>query len=102
MADMNTGGGYGVGPRAYLEARPTAQTVKLGGRYINIQLLAEENGLDHGYVSRIVNGKRTPSIDYLTRIAAALKMERDELLFAIALRKDELHQKWERIVGQSA
>lgn len=85
------GGGHNaVGPRAYLEERPSHQSVRLSGRYINIKRLSYDLDMDHSYVTRIISGERAnPSYAYLKRIADAFLMTVDELVAAIADRKQE-------------
>lgn len=79
-----------VGPRAYLEDRPSHQSVRLSGRYINIKRLSYDLDMDHSYVTRIISGERAnPSYAYLKRIADAFLMTVDELVAAIADRKQE-------------
>jgi transcriptional regulator with XRE-family HTH domain len=87
------------GPRAYLTDRVTHQSVKLAGRYVDLKALAEGEGLDHGYVSRIMSGERTPSIPYLLKIAAGFKMSVDNLLTAIDERRAQLHAQHRRKAG---
>ena len=77
------------GPSAYLEEHPNAKSVRFGGRYIDLLRLAHVEGLDHGYLSRILAGQRTPSIAYARRIAAALRMSLEDFLEAVDDRKQE-------------
>lgn len=90
-----------MGPRAYLEDHPTAYSVRLGGRYINLQRLANEENFNHSYLSRIVSGDRTPSLPYYQRLADALQMELQDLIDAIADRKVEIKAKLQRQLGLS-
>lgn len=76
-------------PTRYLEGRPNYQTIKLAGRHINIFKLAEGEGLDHSYCTRIINGSRTPSVAYLRRVAKGLGMSLEGLLDAI----HDLHEE---------
>ena len=72
------------GPKSCIEYHPDTRSVMLGGRYINITLLADVMKCDHGYLCRILRGERTPSIPFLRRMADALSMTgTDELLAAI-------------------
>jgi transcriptional regulator with XRE-family HTH domain len=82
-----------VGPRAFLEDKPTPQSIKLGGRYINMLKLSEATGFSHSYVSRILAGKRSPTIPYLRKVAEALYMTVDDLLECIEDRRIELEQR---------
>lgn len=97
--NAKSGGHHALGPRAYLESRPSSQSIRLGGRYINLSRMAEDEGFDHSYLSRIMCGERTPSVPYLTRIAECLSMTRDDLLTAIDIRKEELRDKLLARVG---
>lgn len=87
------GGQHAInGPRAYIDESPTGQSVRLCGRYINLKRLADEEGLDHSYVCRIISGNRAnPSSAYLKKVADALRMSIDDLVEAIAERKAERH-----------
>lgn len=76
-------------PTRYLSDRANHQTITLAGRHINIAKLAEGEDLDHSYCTRIINGTRTPSVDYLRKVAAGLGMSIDGLLEAIADLKAE-------------
>lgn len=81
---------HAIGPRAYLEDSPSHQSVRLGGRYINLKRLAEEQDLDPSYVTRIISGERpNPSLSYLQKIADALGMTIDNLLTAIRERQEQ-------------
>lgn len=84
-------------PRAFLERKPTSQTVKFGGRYINITHLATFTHLDKGYVSRVLRGRRHPPITLIDGLpsgvcvvlATALHMTLDEFQGAVALMTPE-------------
>jgi transcriptional regulator with XRE-family HTH domain len=84
------------GPISCLEHKPTHKTIRLGGRYISLTLIEREMGLDHGYVSYIFSGKRIPSIPYAEKLADALGMTLDDLLWAIRQRRKELDEKYQR------
>lgn len=59
-------------PKAYLEDKPTKQTVRLGGHPLNLLSLSQALRIDHGYLSRVCSGERVPSVQYARTIAAAL------------------------------
>lgn len=65
------------GPTQCLEETPSSKTIRLGGRFINMTRLSEY-GFDHGYLSYILSGQRTPSIPYATRVAKCLGILDDE------------------------
>lgn len=102
MAETQRTGGHYVGPRAYLEDHPTAQSIKLGGRYINAKKLAVDQNLCHSYVTRILNGQRPASISYYQIIATALCMGLEELIDSINDRREELTERAQRRLGLSA
>lgn len=79
-----------VGPRACLEDNPTSQSVRLCGRWVNLSELARNEGLDHGYLSKIFAGERVASTTYNRRIARGLHMTMDDLLEALDDRKADL------------
>lgn len=95
-------GHHTLGPRAYLEDRPTAQSIKLGGRFINAKNLAEGEGLCHSHVTRVLNGDRPCSVEYLQKLASALLMSVDDLLEAIHDRKTDRSYQAARRLGLTA
>lgn len=93
-------------PTKCLEADPTSRTVRLAGRYISLAEVERIVGLDHGYVSYILQGKRVPTLKYLTKIADALGMytvDGDEdinsLMKAIQERKDDLDASFKKRIA---
>lgn len=72
-----------AGPRAFIQDNPTRMSVRLGGKYVNLTLLAEYLHIDHGYLCRVIAGGRNPSAEYIRKVAAALRMSVDDLLQAI-------------------
>lgn len=72
-----------VGPRAYLEPRPTYRSIKFGGRFVNLKELARDNHFNHSYITRIIKGSRTASVDYCRRVAEALDMPLEDFLQAV-------------------
>lgn len=67
-----------VGPRSCIEDKPTHQSIRFGGRFISLIQLAEQEGLNHSYLSRIFSGERRAGVDYLERIAGGLGMGLEE------------------------
>lgn len=82
------------GPTSCLEDHPTTKTLRIGGRFISLTKLEKEAGLDHGYTSYIFSGRRTPSIPYAIKLAKALGMTIDDLLYAIEQHKQDLDEKF--------
>lgn len=87
------------GPRAYLETRPTFRSVKFGGRFINLKEMARCEHMEHSYLTRVINGSRRPSLEYLSRIVAALQMTTDDFLACVEERKAFLHAQLLRRVS---
>lgn len=85
-----------VGPTFFLENKPSHQSVRFGGRYISIRRLSEAHHLDHGYLSRIFNGSRKPTLTYLEIITNALGITVDEFREYVADRQAELEAKRRR------
>jgi transcriptional regulator with XRE-family HTH domain len=84
-------------PTRCLEDNPNSKTIRLAGRYISLAKLENEYGLDHGYVSYILQGKRTPTLTYAKSIAVGLgildndgKPDVNGLIAAIEERKGEI------------
>lgn len=66
-----------LAPTRCLEENPSAKSIYLGGRPINLTRLAEY-GMDHGYLSYILSGERTPSVAYGKKIAKCLGILRPD------------------------
>jgi hypothetical protein len=66
-----------LAPTRCLENSPSAKSIYLGGRPINLMRLAEY-GMDHGYLSYILSGERTPSVAYGKKIAKCLGILRED------------------------
>lgn len=60
-----------LAPTRCLESNPSAKSIYLGGQPINLMRLAEY-GMDHGYLSYIISGERTPSVAYGKKVAKCL------------------------------
>lgn len=60
-----------LAPTRCLEDSPSAKSIYLGGRPINLTRLAEY-GMDSGYLSYILSGERTPSVAYGKKVAKCL------------------------------
>lgn len=85
-----------VSPHFFLEDKPSHQSVRFGGRYISIRRLSEAHNLDHGYLSRIFNGSRKPTLTYLETITTAMGISVDDFRQYVADRKAELEEKRRR------
>lgn len=90
-------------PTRCLEANPTSHSIRLGGRFISMAEIERQFDLDHGYISYILQGKRTPSIPYAKRLAKALGMFDEEgepdvngLMKAIEERVADLAEEYRR------
>lgn len=71
----------------YVERHPQKHSIRLGGHIISLTRLADDAGFSKGYISKIMNGKARPSIDYGIHLASTLGWTLDELLAAIADRQ---------------
>lgn len=69
-----------VPPTRCLESHPTKQSIRFGGRYINLSLIARDQKIDQSALSRIFAGKRRPHIDHARKIARALGLSLDDFL----------------------
>lgn len=76
-------------PHTFLQHRITSQSIRFGGRYINLTQLATFAHVDKGYVSRILRGIGSPSLDILVVLAGALHMTLDDFYRAIKQRRME-------------
>lgn len=90
-------------PTRCLEDHPNSKSIRLSGRFINMAEIERTFELDHGYVSYILQGKRTPSISYAKRLAKALGMFDEEgqpdvngLMKAIAERVADMDEDYKR------
>lgn len=94
-----------LAPTLCLEDAPTRKSIRLGGRFISITRLCEY-GMDHGYLSYILSGERTPSVAYGKKVAKCLGLYNDEgepdfagLLVLIGERRRELMAENQRRAG---
>jgi hypothetical protein len=71
------------GPNECIEANPSSQTVKLGGKFINLSAISRTQGIDQSYLSRIFARKRDPSLKCARKIAACLGMGLEAFLEAL-------------------
>lgn len=90
-------------PTRCLAATPNSKTVRFLGRWINLSEIERVGGLNHGYVSNILQGKRKPSIDVYKQLATTLGMMDDNgdpdlnsLLRGIEERTAELEEQYRR------
>lgn len=61
-----------------------AKSVRFNGRPVNLRRLSEDSGISLSHASRILAGKRDPSLSVLVRLLGALGMTTDEFLAARA------------------
>jgi transcriptional regulator with XRE-family HTH domain len=76
-----------------IEEHPSKKTVQIAGRYVSLRKLSAYTGIDHGYLSRMLRGKRDPSrmsVHVAMLLSAAMGMSVDELIEAIYKRADLL------------
>lgn len=76
-----------------IEDHPTPKTVQLGGVYVNLRQLARMTGVDNGYLSRMLLGKRDPlrmGLGLAMQIAGALGISIDDLIQALYDRQKKL------------
>lgn len=85
-----------TGPRACLQDHPNVQTIRFGGRYINLSAIVEATGFDIGYISYVFSGKRTPSTPNLRLIAKTMGMGVDDFLECLDIRLAEVRAKREK------
>lgn len=70
-----------------IEKNPNAQSVRFNGNFINLSELHRLTGVDLGYLSKIMSGKRQPSLKVSRLIALELGIGLEEFLKAIDNRK---------------
>ena len=87
-------------PVGCIERKPTPQSVKFGGRYINLSAMARSQNMDQSYLSRVFCGKRNPTLDHSRKMAAALGMTMDQFLEALDERTHALRKGDRAIVKQ--
>lgn len=79
-----------------IEEHPTAHTIQLGGRYVSLRRASAYTGVDEGYMSKMLSGKKDParmSLNVAMQLAAAFGMSLDELIQAIYERAEALKLK---------
>lgn len=81
-----------AGSSGVFEKSPNAQTVRFGGKFINLSAIARAQGLDVSYLSRIFAGTRTPTLPYCIKIAAMLGMSLDDFVEGLRIRAKEIHE----------
>ena len=71
-------------PRRYREDHPKrGVSVTLGGHTLNLTELARGLKADHGYLSKVLSGRRTPSLPFAEKLAEALGWDLTSLMQAI-------------------
>lgn len=59
------------------------QGVKFAGISINLSEISRSHGIHVSHISRILSGKRVPSVDNARKIAASLGMGLEQFLYAL-------------------
>lgn len=77
-------------PAEFLQATPTAGSVRFAGVYLNLREIARylNHNPSHSHLSRIFSSDRTPSVRMMRRLAVTLNMTSDEFLIALEDRKN--------------
>lgn len=70
-------------PASLIDNKPTTQSVKFCGQYINLTAVADASGVTQSHVSRIFAGRRNPSVASATKLAGVMKMTLEDLLQGI-------------------
>lgn len=84
-------------PQSCLELAPTRQTIRLKGVAINVVELQQATGINHGYLSRVLNGRRrNVSLHYAARIAEGLGMSLDAFHAALDTRTQTIRKREQR------
>lgn len=90
-------------PSLCIEPEPDAYTIRLGGRYISLILLAKSTGFDRSHLSRVLSSKTAPSVVCAKTIAKSLGLldetgegSVDTLIGLIQTRKGEQDEKLSR------
>jgi|SRR5271157_2617282 len=83
-------------PSGCLVLNPNPQSVRFAGRYVNINAIARSQDLSQSYVSKLLSGKRSPSILVAKKVAAALGMGLEDLLDAIEQRTKDSSNESQR------
>jgi transcriptional regulator with XRE-family HTH domain len=83
-------------PSGCLVYDPNPHSVRFAGKYINISAIARSQRLSQSYVSKLLSGKRSPSIRVAKKVAAALGMGLEDLLEAIEQRTNDSPKESQR------
>jgi len=71
----------------FVHEKPHKHSVVVCGKAVNMTAMARSIGIDNTYLSRILAGKRRPSVDVFIHIAESIGVDVYELLRDIAARK---------------
>lgn len=77
------------GPLRFVEKKPQSHAIWINGKAINLRKIGAVYNLNVSYLSKIFNGKVSPSVRYLKIVADALVMDLDDLLTAIERRNKQ-------------
>lgn len=87
-------------PTGCVTEKPIKSSIILGGRYINLSAISRTQDIDLSYLSRIINGKKEPTIRVARKVASAIGMGLEEFLDAIDERVRLIQQRNENILEQ--
>jgi transcriptional regulator with XRE-family HTH domain len=79
-AGRRAGSSPAAGRAAEIEALGRRIRARRGERRVTLDVLAARTGFSKGYLSRIENGRKTPPLETLSRIARALGTDINQLL----------------------
>ncbi len=79
------------------ELAPNVQTIKFGGKYINLSAIARSQGFDLSYMSRLMSGKRRLTLANSRKIAALLGMTLDDFDDAYQERMKEVKKSNQQV-----
>src|SRR5476649_2776366 len=78
-----------AGYTGIIEEHPNTQTMRFGGKWLNLSAIAAATGTKQPELSRIFNGQRKPCIETAMKVAAVLQMTLDDFYSAMADKIEE-------------
>jgi len=73
-------------PTSCVAEKETASSVRLNGVALNLSKIADETGIDPGYLSRIFKGRSPGSANALRKISQAIGIPIDHLMDSLTPR----------------